>query len=534
MPPKRMTANPVRPARYRAGKPLPGDRSEDSGDENDEENDDDDEEVEQQAAAPVHRPAQAGTIISTGLQKVDLNQTFQKNSEDEESSEEEEEDEEDEEDGNEDSDARGDSSKPTRPAPSGDYESSDSDDSSDEDSSEDDGPKRRKLIRPTFIPKSKRNLPEPTTADPTSAAAVAQRKAEAHNLVESAIRREAVENNARSKKSLDADVTYTEPPDDTDDLDPAAERAAWKLRELLRIKRARDAIETMEKEREEIEARRAMDTDERLKSDLEFVAKQRQEAQDKKGKMGFMQKFYHKGAFYQDDESEVMTRSYATAKVEDEVVNLDLLPKALQVRSLDQLGKRGRTKWTHLAAEDTTSLGREEGYGFAGQAMRKPKKFEDLKGVRDERFMSDREREKRGVAERGDADMRKEGGRDRRRDDRRDERRDDRRDNRSDDRRDDRRDGDSYRPGNDRNRKDDDYTRRDRSRSPRRDRHDSDRKNREYDSRRDGRRSDHDREDRRDGDKGGSTYKSRWDDRTDRKRGGDDDHLDEKRRKIDT
>ncbi|KAK6526826.1 hypothetical protein TWF281_010024 [Arthrobotrys megalospora] len=512
MPPKRMTANPVRPARYRAGKPLPGDRSEESGDENDEEQDDDDE-VEEQPPAPVHRPAQAGKIISTGLQKVDLNQTFQKTSDDEEPSEEDE----DEEEEDDDDDAQGESTKPSRPAPSGDYESSNSDDSSDEESSEDEAP-RRKLIRPTFIPKSKRNLPEPTTADPTSASAVAQRKAEAHNLVESAIRREAVEKNARSKKSLDTDVTYTEPPDDTDDLDPAAERAAWKLRELLRIKRARDAIEKMEKEREEIETRRAMDTDERLKSDLEFVAKQRQEAQDKKGKMGFMQKFYHKGAFYQDDESEVMTRSYATAKVEDEVVNLDLLPKALQVRSLDQLGKRGRTKWTHLAAEDTTSLGREEGYGFAGQAMRKPKKFEDLKGIRDERFMSDREREKRG-AERGDVDTRDPGSRDRRRDDRRD----------------DRRDGDSYRPGGERNRRDDDRRRRDRSRSPRRDRY-NDRKDRDYDSRRDSRRSDHDREDRRDDNKGGSAYKSRWDqgDKTDRKRGGDDVHLDEKRRKIDT
>ncbi|KAK6348910.1 hypothetical protein TWF730_009673 [Orbilia blumenaviensis] len=514
MPPKRMTANPVRPARYRAGKPLPGDRSEESGDENDEEGEDD-EDAEEQAPAPaVHRPAQAGTIISTGLKKVDLNQTFQKTSDDESSEEEEEEDEEDGDD-----DGQDEPTGRSRPAPSGDYESSDSDDSSDEESSEDEAP-RRKLIRPTFIPKSKRNLPEPTTADPTSSAAVAQRKAEAHSLVESAIRREAVEKNARSKKSLDTDVTYTEPPDDTDDLDPAAERAAWKLRELLRIKRARDAIEKMEKEREEIEARRAMDTDERLKSDLEFVAKQRQEAQDKKGKMGFMQKFYHKGAFYQDDESEVMTRSYATAKIEDEVVNLDLLPKALQVRSLDQLGKRGRTKWTHLAAEDTTSLGRDEGYGFAGQAMRKPKKFEDLKGIRDERFMSDREREKRG-AERTDTDKRDDGGRNRRRDDRRD------------DRWDERKDGDSYRPSGDRNRRDDSYKHRDRSRSPRRDRY-NDRKDRDYDSRRDSRRSDHDREDRRDGDKGGSTYKSRWDDKTERKRSGDDVHLDEKRRKIDT
>ncbi|KAF3930753.1 hypothetical protein ABW19_dt0210599 [Dactylella cylindrospora] len=522
MPPKRMTANPARPARYRAGKPLPGDRSESSGDEDE----DEDQQEEEEPVAPAPRP-QAGQVISTGLAKVDLNKRFQKTSDDEESSSE---DESSEAEQSEEDEAAESTSR--RPAPSGDYESEDSDSDSDDTSSEDEAPKR-KLIRPTFIPKSKRNVQSSTFADPSTTApsesAIAARKAEAHTLVESAIRREAVERNSKSKQTLDSDVTYTEPPDDTDDLDPAAERAAWKLRELLRIKRARDAIEQMEKEREEIEARRNMDADERLKEDLEFVANQRREANEKKGKMGFMQKFYHKGAFYQDGDSELLKRNYATAKVEDEVVNRELLPKALQVRSYDQLGKRGRTKWTHLAAEDTTSLAREEGYGW--HANKRKGKFEELKGVRDERYMSDKVRERRErEREGGDVEMRDRPDRDRPDRDRPDRERDrERREER----------GDSYRPSGD-GRRDDDYRRRDRdnsrdrrrdrSRSPRRDRYD--RRDRDYDSRRDGRRSDHDREDRRD-DRGGG-YRSRWDqqDKPDRKRGGDDAHAEEKRRKI--
>ncbi|KAF3904180.1 hypothetical protein AA313_de0208392 [Arthrobotrys entomopaga] len=508
MPPKRMTANPVRPARYRPGKPLPGEESNSSS--SDDEDDDDEENKEAAERKQKSRKKEkkeeptvtyvaqgAGQIITTSLQKVDLNQRFQKTSDDERSSDDDEEDEEDE--AEQDDDGK---SGKSRPTPSGDYESSsDSDDSSEEEESEEEQ-QPRKLIRPTFIPKSKRQVPAASTSTTTDTdkSLLETRKSETHALVESAIRKEAIEASAIRTKHLTADLTdnhHTEPPDDTDDLDPQSERAAWKLRELLRIKRARDAIEQIEKEREAIESRRAMDAEEKLKEDLEYVARQRAETQERRGKMGFLQKFYHKGAFYQDDDSELLRRDYATARVEDEVVNRELLPKALQIRSMDQLGKRGRTKWTHLSAEDTTNLGRDEGYGFGAAAMMKKKgKFEELKGVRDERFMSDKVRERREVE--------------------RDSRRDDRRD-------------DNYRPGGDyRDRRDGDR-RRDRSRSPRRD------NRRDYDSRRDGgrRRSDHDREDRRrdDDDGGGGGYKSRWD-QGDRKRGGDEAHTDEKRRKI--
>ena len=110
--------------------------------------------------------------------------------------------------------------------------------------------------------------------------------------------------------------------DDTDGLDEQAEYEAWKLRELKRVKRDREEREayvllfycnrvylnvifnenslfdskSRENEREEIERRRQMSDDVRFKEDLERARKSREEKS--KGKYRFLQKYYHKGAFY--------------------------------------------------------------------------------------------------------------------------------------------------------------------------------------------------------------------------------------------
>lgn len=52
-----------------------------------------------------------------------------------------------------------------------------------------------------------------------------------------------------------------------------------------------------EKEREEIERRRAMPEEQRMKEDLEHAAKLRGEKP--KGSQKFLQKYWHKGAFHQ-------------------------------------------------------------------------------------------------------------------------------------------------------------------------------------------------------------------------------------------
>lgn len=85
--------------------------------------------------------------------------------------------------------------------------------------------------------------------------------------------------------------------DDTDGVDPSAEFDAWRLRELARIKRDQEAEIAREQEREEIERRRALPEEQRLREDLEHAKKSREEKPE--GKQVFLQKYWHKGAFHQ-------------------------------------------------------------------------------------------------------------------------------------------------------------------------------------------------------------------------------------------
>ena len=85
--------------------------------------------------------------------------------------------------------------------------------------------------------------------------------------------------------------------DDSDGLDPTAEFEEWRLRELGRIKRDKEAQMAREVEREEIERRRALPEAQRMAEDLEHAQKSRDEKP--KGQQKFLQKYYHKGAFHQ-------------------------------------------------------------------------------------------------------------------------------------------------------------------------------------------------------------------------------------------
>lgn len=93
--------------------------------------------------------------------------------------------------------------------------------------------------------------------------------------------------------------------DDTDDLDPEAEFEAWRLRELSRLTRDKEAALQREEEKEEIERRRAMPEAQRLREDEEHARKTREEKDANRGDRAFLEKFYHKGAFYQVRVSDV-------------------------------------------------------------------------------------------------------------------------------------------------------------------------------------------------------------------------------------
>ena len=84
--------------------------------------------------------------------------------------------------------------------------------------------------------------------------------------------------------------------DDADGVDPAAEFDAWRARELKRLVRDKEAQAARDLEQEEIERRRAMPEEQRLREDMEYAQQTRER---EKGDMGFLQKYYHKGAFHQ-------------------------------------------------------------------------------------------------------------------------------------------------------------------------------------------------------------------------------------------
>ncbi|KAL5518539.1 hypothetical protein ACEPAH_221 [Sanghuangporus vaninii] len=214
-----------------------------------------------------------------------------------------------------------------------------------ESSSEEEEEPPKPMFRPVFVPKRGRvtvlerekEVEDSEEALERKRLQEEERKKQSHDLVAESIRRELAD---KEKEKETPDV------DDADGLDPEGEFEAWRLRELSRIKRDKEAEAAREREREEIERRRALPEEQRLKEDLEH-AKETRESKSK-GKQKFLQKYWHKGAFHQDDE---VLKKHDYTEATESAMDVSLLPKVMQVRDF---GKRSRTKWTHLVNEDTT------------------------------------------------------------------------------------------------------------------------------------------------------------------------------------
>lgn len=74
-----------------------------------------------------------------------------------------------------------------------------------------------------------------------------------------------------------------------------------------------------------------------------------------KEKYRFMQKYYHKGAFYTDDDviGEALKKTNEAAPVLEDKFDKTILPEIMQVKNF---GMAGRTKYTHLVDQDTTDF----------------------------------------------------------------------------------------------------------------------------------------------------------------------------------
>ncbi|KAI1214526.1 splicing factor, Prp19-binding domain-containing protein [Annulohypoxylon truncatum] len=344
---KRMTANPARPTRYRAGKAT-GVSSSESESEASEAEAEQQQQIKRKIAPPPKAPS-AGKIISN-LSRVNLDERRKQDQEaeikrveavkaarlaaEEGFVTEESEDEDDSEEG------------------------SGEDESEEEESSEEEAP-RRLMLKPKFVPKNQRNKASIQEQDEAAKLAEeeAKRKKAMDDMVEEQMRKDAAARATR-KGHWNDNVEDEEDVDTEDDVEPEAEYAAWKVRELKRIKREREAIEAREKEREEVERRRNLTEEERKAEDDAFLAKQKDE-KDSKGKMSYMQKYFHKGAFYRDEaEAEgLANRDIMGTRIMDDVKNRDLLPKALQMRDMTKLGKKGASKYKDLKSEDTGQWG---------------------------------------------------------------------------------------------------------------------------------------------------------------------------------
>lgn len=106
----------------------------------------------------------------------------------------------------------------------------------------------------------------------------------------------------------------------------------------------------MEESKAEIERLRNL-TDEERRLELRENPKQITN-QAVKGKYKFLQKYFHRGAFYLDEESDILKRDFSQVTLEDHF-DKTILPKVMQVKNF---GRCGRTKYTHLVDQDTTKF----------------------------------------------------------------------------------------------------------------------------------------------------------------------------------
>merc|ERR1719447_1196792 len=179
-------------------------------------------------------------------------------------------------------------------------------------------------------------------AEREAARAAEERRRQSVRMVEEEVRKTTM-----AKRKADGDTLGLDDVN-TDDENDEVESEAWKVRELKRLKRDREEREAFAKEQQELERFRNL-TEEEKRSEMKVNPKQITN-RAAKGKYKFMQKYYHRGAFYMDEEENVLKRDVSHATLEDKF-DKTVLPKVMQVKNF---GRSGRTKYTHLVDQDTT------------------------------------------------------------------------------------------------------------------------------------------------------------------------------------
>ena len=213
------------------------------------------------------------------------------------------------------------------------------------------------MVKPVFVPKSERDTiaeRERLEAEELAFEEKRKRRLEERRIETKQIVVEEIRKDEEIQKNLEMEANIADV-DTDDEVNEADEYEAWKVREIGRIKRDREDREAMLKEKEEIEKVRNMTEEERR----EWERRNPKPAPPPKQKWRFMQKYYHKGAFFQNESDDraatvgsdgIFARDFSAPTGEDKM-DKTILPKVMQVK---HFGRSGRTKWTHLVNEDTT------------------------------------------------------------------------------------------------------------------------------------------------------------------------------------
>ena len=245
--------------------------------------------------------------------------------------------------------------------------SSSSDDSSSEESSDEE---EDTMAKPLFVPKHKRSLvqdeekkweEEERKAEMEKIIAT-KRKLESRTLVAKTVA--AVQEKSLMEDDMEDEGTGASnaPPNDDDEIDTEQARDAWEVRELQRLLEVMDEMKRLEKEQLERDQRRNMTDQEVLEYDKK-VGRYQAPGSNRQGLVVesggvFMQRYYHRGAFYMDkeefDEDDVRHRAaeYARAATGEDKIDKKALPKVMQVKGFGFA--RQNAKYKGLAKEDTT------------------------------------------------------------------------------------------------------------------------------------------------------------------------------------
>lgn len=183
------------------------------------------------------------------------------------------------------------------------------------------------------------------------------RREEAKRLMAQVLREEEQQNYA-SQNNVENLPDDKDRPEDHD-----ADYALWKVREILRIRRDREELRAWEQRTTATSRPKTKEINTKSEQNAPKITDDGRGKTPNKdtthGKPAFMQKYYKVGPFFMEKTvdgrytEEIYNRDYNQGTSED-VINRAALPQPLQARRGD-FGRAGRSKYTHLAAEDTAA-----------------------------------------------------------------------------------------------------------------------------------------------------------------------------------